>query len=140
MTAVLVAIGLGVAMGVLTGLGIGGGKLLVPVMVLAMGLTQQGAQAISLAAFIPTALAAAWLHWQAGRIAAPLLRGLAPWVLVGAVAGAWLANQMASAALSRVYGLFLLAVGLYELWPRPSDRAAGAGGRSRRRGRARELP
>ncbi len=140
MTAVLVAIGLGVAMGVLTGLGIGGGKLLVPVMVLAMGLTQQGAQAISLAAFIPTALAAAWVHWQAGRIAARLLRGLAPWVLVGAVAGAWLANQMASAALSRVYGLFLLAVGLYELWPRPSDRPAGGGGRSRRRGRARELP
>ncbi|HEY8424828.1 MAG TPA: sulfite exporter TauE/SafE family protein [Limnochordales bacterium] len=122
MTAILVAVGLGVAMGILTGMGIGGGKLLVPVMVLTIGLTQQGAQAISLAAFIPTALAAAWVHWRAGRIETRLLRGLAPWVLVGAVTGAWLANQMASAMLSRVYGLFLLAVGLYELWPRPSDR------------------
>lgn len=116
------AIALGAAMGLLTGMGIGGGKLLVPVMVLAMNVTQQGAQAISLAAFIPTALTAAWVHWRSGRIDGRALRSLAPWILAGAGLGAWLANQVASRPLSRAYGAFLLAVGLYELWPRESRR------------------
>ena len=112
------AVALGVAMGLLTGMGIGGGKLLVPVMVLVMKLTQQGAQAISLAAFIPTALVAAWVHWRSGRIDIRALRALAPWVLAGAGLGAWLANRVASLPLSRAYGVFLLAVGLWEVWPR----------------------
>lgn len=116
------AVALGVAMGLLTGMGIGGGKLLVPVMVLVMGLTQQGAQAISLAAFIPTALAASWVHWRGGRIDGQALQSLAPWVLAGAGLGAWLANRVPGGPLSRVYGAFLLAVGLFEAWPRKGRR------------------
>lgn len=119
------AVALGAAMGLLTGMGIGGGKLVVPLMVLAMGLSQQGAQAVSLAAFVPTALAASWVHWRAGRVEGRLLRALAPWVLTGAAAGAWLANHLASPSLSRLYGAFLLLVGAYELWPRSPGRIRG---------------
>ena len=68
MTTVLLALVLGVAAGVLSGLfGVGGGILFVPAL-LALGLGQLHAEATSLAAILPTAGAGVWRQARYGNI------------------------------------------------------------------------
>ena len=76
----------GLAVGVLSGLiGIGGGVLLVPIMVLGFRVDQHLAQGTSLAAILPTSLVGALTHYQRGNLE---LRG-ATWMgLTGAALAA----------------------------------------------------
>ena len=79
----LLAIGL--AAGFLAGLlGIGGGILIVPALVLLLGFDQHLAQGTSLVVIIPAALAGSWTHYRRGRLD---LR-VAAFVAVGGVLGA----------------------------------------------------
>ena len=131
----LLAAALGVAMGVLSGMGVGGGKLVVPLLVLGLGLRQQVAQAISLTAFVAIALAATGEHLRAGRVDLQAVRRLTPTVLAGAVAGAWVATRIDPDPLRRAYGVLLAVVAAHELWP--AGKAAAAwlrevGGRLRK--------
>ena len=108
---------LGLAMGLLSGMGLGGGKLLVPLLVLLVGVRQQSAQAVSLLAFVPVALGASLIHARGGRVDVRLVLSMTPLLLAGAAVGAWVANQVGATPLRRAYGLLLLAVAAHELWP-----------------------
>ncbi len=67
----------GLLVGLLSGvMGIGGGILLVPVMVLGFGFGQQVAQGTSLAAIVPTSVVGAYVHDRAGNVD----RAAAAWV------------------------------------------------------------
>lgn len=52
----------GLASGVISGMGIGGGAILIPALVFFLGMDQHGAQAINLVFFIPTAVIALIIH------------------------------------------------------------------------------
>jgi uncharacterized membrane protein YfcA len=113
---------LAVAGGFLVGLvsgivGIGGGVLLVPMMVLGFGFPQHLAQGTSLVAIIPTAVVGAATHHRQGNVVwrAALLMGAAG--VVGAVGGALVALSLPRDLLARVFGAFLLLAAL-RLWPR----------------------
>ena len=59
----------GLLVGILAGvMGIGGGILLVPIMVLGFGFGQQIAQGTSLAAIVPTAIVGAFTHDRAHNV------------------------------------------------------------------------
>jgi uncharacterized membrane protein YfcA len=106
-TAATVIIGL--AAGVLSSIfGIGGGMVVVPAMVLLLCAPQKTAQGVSLAAILPTALTGMLLHGRMGNVdhRSAALVGLGG--LVGAFAGACLANCLASAALQLAFGVFLV--------------------------------
>ncbi len=112
MTAILA----GLVCGVLSGLGIGGGTALMVWMTAAQGIEQVQAQGINLLYFIPTALTALLLHakhrlirWRTVLWAA--LPGCATAALT-----AWLAAGLDTALLRRLFGGFLLLVGLRELF------------------------
>jgi hypothetical protein len=78
--------------GFLSGMmGVGGGSLMVPAMVLLTGFPQTLAQGSSLLAMIPAGSAGAHQHWQLGNVVRRLLPGLVP----GVVAGAWLGSSLA---------------------------------------------
>ena len=69
MWALLLAGALGLVAGVLAGLfGIGGGTLFVPTLALVLGLTQLHAEATSLLAILPTAVAGAWRQRRYGNV------------------------------------------------------------------------
>jgi uncharacterized protein len=107
----LVAVG-GVA-GMLAGLlGVGGGILLVPFLVLAVGLTQHEAEATSLLVILPTAVAAsvALRRRHVGDLPAAL--GLGVVGAAGAIAGALLALSLPADALQLVFAVLLALVGL----------------------------
>lgn len=106
-------IGVGAAAGVLAGLlGVGGGILLVPFLVLAVGMTQHEAEATSLLVILPTAVAAsiALRRRGVGDLPVALMIGLVG--AVGAVAGALLALSLPADVLRAVFAVLLAIAGL----------------------------
>ena len=117
---------LGVVIGALAGLlGVGGGTILVPVLVLGEGYPQHVAQGVSLLMILPTGIVGAWSHARHGHVVRSLLPGLMTGGAVGALLGAFLANRIGAAALSRFFALFLLLVAAQMIFGRRRDTVAG---------------
>ena len=107
------AVAIGFAAGVTSGLiGVGGGVLFVPGLVIFLGLSQLGAEATSLVAVVIVALVGAWRQHGYGNVR--LRDGLAIGALspLGAAAGTVLANALSERALE----LSFAAVQLYFAW------------------------
>lgn len=107
---------IGLCMGILSGLAIGGGTLLVPALVILAGISQHTAQGICLASFIPTAVAAVITHYRQDNVRLKLAMYLSIGALVGAFLGASLANRIDAHLLRRIFGIFLILMGTYELF------------------------
>lgn len=103
---------LGLAAGILSGLiGIGGGIIIVPALVILFGLTQQQAQGTTLALMVPPiGILAAWTYYEKGfvdlRIAAFVCLGF----IIGGYFGAKVAVGLSNDLLRRIFGVVLLVV------------------------------
>lgn len=121
----------GFLVGVLSGLiGVGGGVLFVPIMVIGFHFGQHLAQGTSLAAILPTSVVGAATHYRAGNVE---LRPALVMGVVGAVAavvGGLIAVRLLHAdLLERLFGAFLL-FSAYRLWPKKrKQRTAAAAAR-----------
>lgn len=107
----LVLAAAGAAIGAVTGLvGVGGGFLFVPVLVLASGLEMRRAVGTSLVAIAANALAA--LAGHLGHVELPLALGavLTTSGVAGALVGARLAPRLPERVLRRSFGVLLLAI------------------------------
>lgn len=102
---------LGFFSAVLAGLGLGGGMLLQPGLVLLFGETAAAARLTGLAAYLPMALAAFFVNIKNKKIKARALLYVVPAGMAGAVAGALLA-RVCESWLPQVYGVFFLIFGL----------------------------
>jgi hypothetical protein len=103
----------GVISGVLAGLlGVGGGVFMVPFLVLAIGATQQEAQATSLVVILPTAIAATVVLWRRRTMDGPRALQIGAIGAVSAVAGSLLALALPGGTLRIVFAAFLAAIGL----------------------------
>lgn len=105
----------GTVTGVLSGFGVGGGTLLLVYMTAFAGLDQRLAQGINLLYFIPAALLALPSHVKNGYIET---RGLLPMIasgLVCAALAAWIATGLDLSLLRKLFGGFLILIGLREL-------------------------
>ena len=104
---------IGLLMGILSGLAIGGGTLLVPALI-CVGTKQHIAQGVSLAAFIPTAIVAVITHYRQGNVKVKLAFYLAVGSIIGAVLGSLLASSLDAHLLKKIFGFFLIGMGIYE--------------------------
>jgi uncharacterized protein len=105
----LLAIGLGG--GLLSGLlGVGGGIVMVPLLVLWAAYSQRDAHAISLGAIIPISIAGIATYGVAGEVRYWQALGLAAGSIVGARIGAELLARIDERLLKIVFGTFLVAV------------------------------
>lgn len=103
------AILVGACAGVLAGmLGIGGGALFVPALVLILGLDQVDAEATSLLAIIPVAAMGAWRQHGYGnlRVRAGLTLGLM--TIPGAIAGVVLVNALPERLTAYAFAVLLV--------------------------------
>lgn len=111
----LILIIIGAAGGVVGGMGMGGGTLLIPLLVLFGGVSQHAAQAVNLAAFIPMSAVALIIHFKNKLV--DVKRAL--WIGIPAAAVGVLSSLLAAAAkpekLGVYFGVFLLALGVYQL-------------------------
>jgi uncharacterized protein len=116
MSHVAAALALGFAAGILSGLfGVGGGILFVPTLV-ALGLSQLGAEATSLAAILPTAAAGVWRQQRYGNVRWRPAALLGVSSLGGVVAGGLLAESLPEHALRRLFAVFMLLVAAQIAW------------------------
>jgi len=108
---------LGATAGVFSGLlGIGGGIILVPMLVLLVGLTQQQAQGTTLILLTaPFGLLAALTYYQSGYADLKIAAILGIGFFFGAFLGAKVATSIPNAVLQKVFGVALLVVAVYLL-------------------------
>jgi uncharacterized membrane protein YfcA len=123
------AAAIGVAAGLVSGmLGVGGGVLFVPGLVLFVGLHQVDAEATSLLAIIPTALVGSWRQYRYGNVRVRDATALGAFAAAGAIAGVALANVLPTRVLEVGFGILILGVAaqLVQRAMRP-DQAPGGG-------------
>jgi hypothetical protein len=116
----------GLLAGIVSGMGIGGGALLIPMLGIVLGMGQREAQHINLLYFIPTAAVAVFTHAKQDSIEKKGLTKLILFGLAGAAAGAFLAFRLDAEWLRRGFGLFLLGIGLYEFFRKEGSGKSGA--------------
>ncbi|MDR2939629.1 MAG: sulfite exporter TauE/SafE family protein [Clostridiales bacterium] len=109
----------GLLSGVISGLGIGGGVLLIPMLVFFSGVGQHEAQNINLLYFIPTAIISLITHNRNGDIEKKVIFKIVALGLLGAFCGSILANKLDKEVLRRFFGGFLLIMGFFEFKRRP---------------------
>jgi uncharacterized protein len=107
----LVAIGL--VGGLFSGLlGVGGGIVMVPLLVMWASYTQQLAHAVSLAAIVPISIAGVTTYGVSGSIDVPVALALSAGAVLGAQVGARLLARSGERALKLAFGVLLLAVAI----------------------------
>ncbi len=112
----------GALLGFLSGLGVGGGSLLMLWLTLVLDFQPVVARTINLLFFIPSACVACLFRWRQGNL--PVKKVL-PAILAGCLSTALstqLAKNMDTAALKQLFGCLLLFTGLRELFYRPKTK------------------
>ena len=100
----------------LSGLGIGGGGLLVIWLVLIMDMPSRAAQGINLVFFVISAIAALPVHLRRRRLPAKLLLFLTAAAIPGVFVGCRLASYLSEDITRRIFGYFLLFAGGGQLY------------------------
>lgn len=110
----------GVFAGVMSGLlGIGGGALIVPVLVIvfeaqqvAPDVVMHAALGTSLATIIFTTMSSTLAHHRVGAVDWPIFRRIAPAIVIGTLLGAALADQLSSRTLKALFVVFMFGIAL----------------------------
>ncbi|MCL1878111.1 MAG: sulfite exporter TauE/SafE family protein [Defluviitaleaceae bacterium] len=105
----------GFASGIVSGMGIGGGAVLIPALTILLDIPQQKAQNINLLYYIPTALIALRVHKKEGNIEKKGIVPLILWAIPGTIAGALIAVNIDANYLRKGFAIFLLGMSVYEL-------------------------
>lgn len=105
---------LGLAAGILSGLlGIGGGILIVPALVLVFGLSQHLAQGTTLALMVPPiGLLAAWTYYKQGYVDIKIAALICLGFFFGGLIGAKCATSINPVMLKKLFGVALLVAAL----------------------------
>ncbi|MDW5596116.1 sulfite exporter TauE/SafE family protein [Conexibacter stalactiti] len=107
------AVLVGVIGGLLSGLlGVGGGVIMIPLLVLWFGLDQRSAHAVSLAAIIPISIGGIVTYGAAGEVDVVQAIMLALGSIVGARYGAKMLADIEPARLQFVFGIFLVGAAI----------------------------
>ena len=110
---------IGSLLGFLSGLGVGGGSLLILWLTLILHMPQNVARIINLLFFIPSAIIASVFRWKQGVLE---IKTILPAVLAGCVSAAifaFLSKQIDVAMLQKMFGVLLLLTGVRELLYKP---------------------
>lgn len=115
---------LGTVLGFLSGIGIGGGSLLILWLTIILDTPPETARGINLLFFLPSALIACLFRWKQGVLD---LKAVLPAVIAGCVCAgffAWLGTKPDTALLKKLFGGLLIITGLRELFYRPKKKEA----------------
>lgn len=109
----------GAVLGFLSGLGVGGGSLLILWLTLIANVPQEIARSINLMFFLPTALISSLFRWKKGNLQIKKILPAMAGGVVAAVLFTWLSRHISSDVLKAPFGVLLLVTGARELFYRP---------------------
>lgn len=119
LTSFPISVIIGALLGFLTGMGIGGGSLLILWLTLVLSFDQTTARGINLLFFLPASAICCIFRLRQGTLN---LRQCLPAMVSGCAAAAfasWMAAVIDTALLRKPFGILLLATGLREILYRP---------------------
>jgi hypothetical protein len=104
----------GLLAGLLSGLiGIGGGTIIIPILVIFFGLSQKMAQGTTLALLVPPiGILAAWTYYKEGFVNFPIAALMCVGFVFGGLIGAKFAVNLSNQTLERIFGIALLIISL----------------------------
>ena len=105
----------GTVLGFLTGLGIGGGSLLMLWLTVVLGQDHAMARSINLLFFLPAALIACCFRWKQGTLD---LKAVLPAIIAGCTAAgvsSWLGTLLDTGLMKKLFGGLLIVTGAREL-------------------------
>jgi uncharacterized membrane protein YfcA len=109
----LIFITTGAATGFLSGMmGVGGGTVMIPPMVILAGISQHLAQGTSLLAMVPVSITGALTHYKLGNVEIDLIPGLVVGGLVGSYLGGTAANLLPELYLKIIFSAVLVWLAL----------------------------
>ncbi len=107
---------IGFLSGIISGMGIGGGAILIPALVLLCGVSQQTAQGINLVYFLPTAIASLIIHIKNKNVEIKTAAIIGISGVIGAIGGTMLAVYLSGEILKKLFASFLFLIGIYEVY------------------------
>lgn len=113
----------GVFSGICASLGLGGGGIMLLYLVIIAGNEQLKSQGINLLFFIPCAITALIFHQKHNLIKWKTAVWLSAGGLVGVLAGTFLADLIGNDILGKLFGGFLLFLGIRELFSKSKKKA-----------------
>ena len=119
-----VSIIVGTLLGFLSGLGIGGGSLLIIWLTVVLGTGPLAARSMNLLFFIPSALIVCFLRVKQKQLH---IKPLLPAILAGCTAAgifSWLSTTVDVEILKKLFGTVLIAAGLRELFYREKEKGS----------------
>lgn len=115
----MVNIVVGVVLGFLSGLGVGGGSLLLLWLTLVAGVPQDAARVMNLMFFLPCALIATLFRWKQSKPDWHLTLPAVGAGLLGSLLGNYLGPNLDTDLLKKAFGVLFLVTGFRELRYKP---------------------
>ena len=115
----VVCVLIGTLLGFLSGLGVGGGSLLMLWLTAVLGFTHQYSRAMNLMFFIPSALVASCFRFRSGKMPWHILLTAMIAGCAGSVLGNLISSQLDLEWMKKIFGIFFILSGIRELFYRP---------------------
>ena len=112
----VLAVLFGIISGIVTGLGMGGGTILILLLSLFLGQDQHVAQATNLIFFIPTSFAAIIVNIKNKNIDYKITSLIVVFGIIGAVIGALMAQKISSFNLRKIFAVFIIIIAVHEIY------------------------
>ena len=118
----------GVIAGIITGLGMGGGTILILLLSVFNNMNQHIAQATNLFFFIPTSIAAIIVNIKEKNVDKKIVLSIFIWGIIGAIIGANISKNMNSINLKKCFAIFIIIIAFYEVYRLYKDYKIKKGG------------
>lgn len=112
----MILFAIGLAAGIIGGMGIGGGTILIPFLTIFLNINQHKAQSVNLITFIPMAVVALIIHIRQKNVLMKYLPPLIAGGIIGSIAGSYISISLSSVLLRKIFAIFLLVMGFYEIF------------------------
>ena len=107
---------IGMFSGIFSGVGMGGGTILIFLLTMFAGLEQHVAQATNLIYFIPTAISAIIVNYKDKNIDTKLATFISICGIIGAIIGAKISISTDVQKLRKLFGIFLAIIAIHEIY------------------------
>lgn len=112
----MIEIVLSIISGVISGLGMGGGTVLILFLSIFLGMDQHVAQATNLVFFIPTAIASSIINIKNKNVNFKVSIVIIIFGVIGSIIGAIVSTKLDVYLLKKIFGAFIIVIALIQLY------------------------